>query len=445
MGTLAVQLAEAVAAQYQARLPARILAKGRDLLLNAAAVAIAGHDHPGWKSLSSGWPPPPAPAAGRRGGPGRLRDPGAGQVALLFTAAASVHDFDDGHIDTLIHPSCVNMGAALGSASLAEVTGRDFLTAFLLGCELEIRFARALTPEALDRGWDLDGVCGPLSAAITSALLLGAGPEMLGNAVSIAASSTLGHLSSAGSMLRPFVTGKASANGVASALLSRRGFTASPGALDSPRGLGSALVQRPAVFRTVTAGLGTEWLLDEVLIKRYPCAILLHPVVDAALALRAAAPDDTGRMSTTVRCSPLTARLTSCAHPADGLQAKISAQHCVATALREGRVLMEHFTDEYTRAMTAAAAQIRVDADAHLPPPAAEVMAGPAAGTASGRARPAVFRSGKHTPAPDEVAMKARSVLRDQRQDGVAESLITFLSAIDEQPDVRSLMTATCG
>jgi 2-methylcitrate dehydratase PrpD len=139
---------------------------------------------------------------------------------------------------------------------------------------------------------------------------------MIATAVGIAASSTLGHQSSAGSVLRPFVMGKAAANGVAAALLARQGFTASPGALDSPRGLGAALVQRPAVFSTVTSGLGTEWLLDEV---------------------------------TTV------------------------------------------------------------------------------------------------TTAHGGSAGKARNVLRDQRHDGVAEFLVTFLPAIDEQPDVRALMTATCG
>jgi 2-methylcitrate dehydratase PrpD len=260
MEPLAVRLAEAVAVRYRAGLPARILNTGRDLLLNAAAGAIAGREHPGWKTLSS---------AGKPGTPG---EPGASQIALLFAAAAaaaaaSVHDSDDGPIATVSHPSGVNMGAALGASSLAPVTGRDFLTAFLLGCETELRFARALTPEAPNRGWDLDGVCGPLSAAITAALLLGAGPGTLGNAVGIAASSTAGHRSGAGSLLGVFVAGKAAANGVTAALLSRQGFTASPGALDSPRGLGSALVQRPGVFGTVTDGFGTEWLLDGITLR----------------------------------------------------------------------------------------------------------------------------------------------------------------------------------
>lgn len=264
MGTVAAQLAEAVVVQYRAGLPPRILDKGRDLLLNAAAVAIAGRDHPGLTVLKSGWPPPPGPGAGA----GRLRDPGAGQVALLL-AAASAQDLDDGDDRTLIHPSGVNMAAALGAASLTDVTGRDFLTAFLLGCETELRFARSLTPGAREQGWDLDGVCGTLSAAITAALVLGAGPETLATSVGIAASSTLGHQSSAGTVLRPFILGKAAANGVTAALLSRQGFTSSPSALDSPRGLGAALVQRPAVFSTVASGFGTEWLLDQVSAQRH--------------------------------------------------------------------------------------------------------------------------------------------------------------------------------
>lgn len=458
MASVASQLAEAVTGQYQAGLPERILSKGKDLILNAAAVAIAGRDHPGWITLHDGWParelPAPLPAGrpeiGRsKASPPetsrRLRGrPGASRTALLFTAAANMLDFDDGDIATLVHPTCVNLGAALGAAALADITGRDLLTACLIGCEIELRLARALTPEALVRGWDLNGVCGTISAAVTSALLLGASADVLANAVSIAASSTLGQLAAAGSMLKFYVIGKASANGVTSALLSRRGFTASLGALESRRGLGAALVQRPGAFDAVTGALGTEWLLDDVLIKRYPCAILLHPVIDAALQLRAAAPAGSGTMTPAVRCSPLTQRLTSRPRPADGLQARVSAQHCAVTALREGTVDLEHFTDVYTGAMRDEAAQVRVEADDRLSAAQAEVRGRWQPGTPDRPAMTEAFQSGLRAPAPGEVVAKARHVLRDPRYEGAAESLVTFISAIEQQPDVRPLISATC-
>jgi 2-methylcitrate dehydratase PrpD len=438
MGSLALRLGDAVADQYQAGVPAAILSKGKDLLLNAASVAIAGREHPAWMLLSRASSTPLGHPTSRH----ELR--GARQTALLFAAAANVHDFDDGDAATLVHPTCVNLGAALGAATLKDVTGRDLLIASLIGCEMELRFARALGPDALARGWDLNGVCGTLSAAITAALLLGSSPEVLASALSIAASSTLGQLSSIGTMLKFFVIGKASANGLASALLSARGFTASSHALDSPRGLGAALIRRPDAFDSVADKFGTEWLLEEVFIKRYPCAILLHPVVDAALQLRAITQGEAGTKDVSIRCHPLTAQLTSRPRPADGLDAKVSAQHCAATALREGNVGLAHFTDGYVSATAAAASRIRIEASDRLAPTEAEAEVCTDRPESSDLDVPCAVRSVLSSPVAREVTEKARHLAPDRQRRELAESLIAFVSNMQEQPDVRLLLDISC-
>ena len=431
MPGLAAQLAGAVLGQYRAGVPDRILLMGKNLLLNAGAVSVIGRDHPGCTWL---------PADG--GSTGSLS---AGQVATRFAVTANVFSFDDGHIETLTHPGCVNIGAALGIASLADVTGRDFLTAFLLGCEMEIRFARALAPDALTQGWDLNGVCGTLSAAITASLLLRASADMLGNAISIGASCTLGQLSSVGSIIESYIVGKASANGVSCALLSRSGFTASAGALDAPRGLGAALVQRPDVFCGVTDALGTEWLLDELVIARYPCATFLHSLVEAALLLRSTSPEESQRSAPTILCSDLAARLGYRPRPADGLEARASAQHCAATAFREGALSLEHFTDDYAVAMAATTAEICIEVNDRLSLQQAEAMIRPAFGRVPEGPSAQIHRSRARGLTADEVLAKARRVLNSQQHEGLADSLITLISALEKQPSVRRLLTVMIG
>jgi 2-methylcitrate dehydratase PrpD len=431
MAGLATQLADAVLGQYQAGVPDRILIMGQSLLLNAGAAAIIGREQ-----LDRGWLPDADALTGNRS-PGR--------AAARFAMAAHACGFDDGHVETLTHPGSVNIGAALGIASLADVSGRDFLTAFLLGCETGIRLARALAPESLAQGWDLNGISGTLSATVTAALLLGASADMLGNAVGMGASCTLGQLSSVGSMLESYVVGKASANGVSCALLSRGGFTASPGALDAPRGLGAALVQDPGVFSAVTDNLGAEWLLDELIINRYPCAIFLQPVVDAVLKLRAASVEESQRSAPIVLCSDLAAQLGSRPFPADGREAQASVQHCAATALREGGVSLEHFTDEYTAAMAATTGAVRIEVNGRLSLRQAEALIEPASGEAAERHEVRVHRSREYGLPAAEVPTRARVILGSQRQEGLADSLIALTSDLAEQPNVHRLLTAMIG
>ena len=431
MAALAAKLADAVLGQYQAGVPARILHIGQNLLLNAAAAAVIGRDHPActWLSDDS--------ALGAR--------LSASQVATRFAVSANAQGFDDGHIETLTHPGCVNIGAALGIASLTDVAGRDFLSAFLLGCEMEIRLARAVAPEALAQGWDLNGICGTLSAAMTATLLLGASEESLGNAVGLAASCTLGQLSAVGSVLERYILGKASANAVSCALLSQRGFTASIRALDDPRGLGASLVQRPDVFSSVTDTFGTDWLLEDLAISRYPCAIFLQPVVDAALMLRAASPEESHGSAPTILCNELAARLGSRPRPANGLEAQASAQYCAETAFREGAVGPEHFTDHYVAAKSAAAADVGLEVNHLLPLQQAEATIRRDCDSAPDRLSTPVHRSGTSGLAADEVPGRARKLLGSQRCQGLADYLIMLTSELAERPDLGRLPAVVTG
>jgi 2-methylcitrate dehydratase PrpD len=357
---------------------------------------------------------------------------------LLVAAAANVDDFDDADIETLTHPTSVNLAAAVAAASVSRAKANDFLSAVAIGCELELRLARALSPSALDRGWDLNGVVGAISSAVVTALLVSPTQEVVLGGIGIGASSTLGQLNQAGTMLKPFVIGKAAANGVSAALLSDHGFTSSATALEAVRGLGQALTDRRECFDDAAASFGHEWLLEQIIVKRYPCGIVLHPAIDAALQLRRG---DAWRTadSFTVRCHPLSSGLIS-RQPGDPLQAKLSAAYCVAAALRDGGVDLRHFGHEAVLDCSYEGRPIHVVSSEALRLPEVEIAA-LKFNQRGGSEALASERSTLKVGLEDSVMGKARRLLGHYLPDQV-DSLVEGISRLDRDDDVQLIVSA---
>lgn len=353
MTSIAEQVADHAAAAYREPLRPDSAAAGKRLLMNAAALAPHGSRHPVIHTLAEAWPP--RAVDGERQA---VRSPLT--IAGAVASAINVDDYDDAHLDTLVHPACVNLGAGISVASFKPVSGAELLSAFAIGCELELRLAIALLPEALERGWDLNGVCGTLSAAVTASLLLDPSPARVANAIEVAASSTLGLLGGVGSPVKVYTVGKAAQNGVAAALLASTRFTAPSECFESPRGLCQALIQRTDAFGSVTADFMSLGVLPRTVVKRYPCAILLHPYVDAVRELCASGQQVTW---VTARCNPRVLERVDRPKPANGLEAKVSAQYCIATILDEGQLGVSHFEDARVASARPADAQITLVED----------------------------------------------------------------------------------
>lgn len=151
------------------------------------------------------------------------------------------------------------LGAALAIGQLRPVNGKRWLTAFALGCETHLRFARALDRDLVERGWDPTGPCGVLGAATAAAVIVGTDVQALAATWGAAAGQTLGHGRAADGGLAGLHAGQAAANGVLAALLVNAGFTASSRAFEAPRGLLTALVGHHDTNRLL-AGWG-EWML----------------------------------------------------------------------------------------------------------------------------------------------------------------------------------------
>ena len=79
----------------------------------------------------------------------------AQHAALINGIASHVHDYDDTHLETIIHPTGPIAAALLSFAQSLDrpVSGQDFLAALAAGIELECKAGLAVWPSHYDVGW----------------------------------------------------------------------------------------------------------------------------------------------------------------------------------------------------------------------------------------------------------------------------------------------------
>jgi 2-methylcitrate dehydratase PrpD len=317
---------------WERPLPAPVEREASRSLLNTLGVAVGGSRHEAVEILLAVAPRPQDGAATVPGRPERL-DPY--YAAMATGLAAHLDDFDDTHLETVVHPGAAALSAVLAVGPQASASGPAALLAFALACEAQLRVAAAITPWNFDAGWQVTGTVGGIGAAAGAALLLGLDATAMANALGIAASETLGLRVAHGTMIKASHPGKAAANGVLAALLARRGFTGPT--LEAPRGYFEVLSGEWVPGR-LGDELGVRWELSLNTYKPYPGGIVSHPAIDAAIALAAQLPDPGAIESILVRCHPLVPELTADPAPADPLRARFSTPHAVAVGLLDGEV-----------------------------------------------------------------------------------------------------------
>ncbi len=327
-------------------LPPEVARAARRSLLNVLGTAVSAAGTDTVRVLLAA-----ASAAGADGDvplPGLARTLDPYWAALAIGTAAHLDDFDDTHLATVIHPGASTLAAVLSLVPETEPSGQRFLGAFAAGCEAQLRIGCAVSPAHYDHGWHITGTCGVFGTAVAAAVLLGLDAATTASALSLAATMTVGHREAFGTMTKPLHAGKAAANGVLAARLAAAGRTG-PADILGPGGVLEVLAN--AVHRD-RLGLGWpdghSWELELNTIKTYPCGVVAHPAMDAAIDVfprLAGAGGAAAITGITLRCNPLVPELMGLAQPEDGLRARFSARHGVAVGLRYGRAGLAEFSD----------------------------------------------------------------------------------------------------
>ena len=265
-------------------------------------------------------------------------------AALLNGISSHTFDFDDTHLKTIIHPAGPVASALLALAEHTGASGRALIDALVLGIDVSCRVGNAMYPDHYDRGWHITGSTGTVGAAAGCARLLGLSEAQTAMALGIAASQPIGMREQFGSMTKPFHPGGAARAGLMSALLAQQGFTASPKALEAPRGMMQTISTKND-WSEITQGLGQQFEIALNTFKPFACGIVIHPCIDGCAQLRAQGITPEQIASLEIRVHSLVLELTGKKEPADGLQAKFSVYHGCAAGLMFGRAAEEEFSD----------------------------------------------------------------------------------------------------
>ena len=280
---------------------------------------------------------------------GRTEKVDMGSAALLNGITSHTFDFDDTHLKTIIHPAGPVASAVLALAEHTGSSGREVIDALVLGIDVSCRVGNAMYPEHYDRGWHITGSTGTLGAAAACARLLKLDVQKTAMALGIAASQPVGMREQFGTMTKPFHPGGAARAGLMSALLASQGFTASPKALEAPRGMMQTVSTRND-WNEITHELGQRFEISFNSYKPFACGIVIHPSIDACAQLRerfsreGVTAEQIERVE--LKVHSLVLELTGKKEPADGLQAKFSVYHGCAAGLTFGRAAEDEFSDE---------------------------------------------------------------------------------------------------
>lgn len=216
----------------------------------------------------------------------RLQPPSAAMVNGVFA-----HAFE---LDSMCQPSVgAHPGAALTTPGLAiaqahHTSGRDFITAFVAGCEVMYRIGEAAHHSSEQLGFHAPGLLGVFGGAVVAGRLLGLDEHRLANVLGICGSLCCGLLEfskSGGGMVKRLHQGRASESAVMAALLGKAGYEGPPNILEGDFGFLNVFGRDPDLPR-LTAGLGEVWRTLTTTIKRYACHSTAHVAVTAALELK---------------------------------------------------------------------------------------------------------------------------------------------------------------
>lgn len=271
----------------------------------------------------------------------------AATAALVHGTVAHCRDFDDTFLDSVVHPGSTVIATALAVGEAELRPDEEIATAILVGYEAAARIGAVAGRRFHARGFHATGIVGPLGAALVAARLYRLSAAATADALGLAASMSGGLMAFVddGAWSKWLHAGWSAHGGIVAAQLAAQGFRGPRGVLDGRHNLFAAFIDAPAPGADALCGdLGRRWQGGAAHFKYYPCAHVIQPYLDAAIALRERHGLEPGMIervtcaiapwAVPIVCTPRAPKL----RPASDMDAIASLPYQVAVALTDGRV-----------------------------------------------------------------------------------------------------------
>ena len=268
-------------------LPAAVVERTKQLFLDFLACTLGGH-----RIADSSAPITRGVANLVRGAQGACTVIGEADLyppqyaALLNGTYAHSMDYDDIHRGAVMHPAVTIFPTLLALGEDSGVSGKDFLTAAVVGYDVANKIGKAHGTFVHARGFHPTGTTGIFASTLAGASILGLPVEQARNAFGMNISQSAGaqQYEVNGSWDKRIHTGLAAHNAIVSLFLAREGYRGSVDPIEGKHGYFALYASKPLDAARVLDGLGTEFEVMNTAVKPYPICRCSHAAIDAVIA-----------------------------------------------------------------------------------------------------------------------------------------------------------------
>jgi 2-methylcitrate dehydratase PrpD len=258
-------------------------------------------------------------------------------------------DYDDTHLEGVVHASASCFSCALGMAAEMNASGRDLITAYIAGLEAIARIGMVAKGGLHLNGLHPTGTIAAFASSLIAGKLMNLSTEQLvmaqGNALSTAASSSRQY-SQEGAWTKRLHPGWGAAAGITAAAMARGGFIGPREVYEGEYSLYRTLTgtrYSDCDLSLATKDLGVVWESARVAVKPIPACHLVHACSDAAVALARAHTIKAAEVKSIRALIPAQAVPIVCEpsaqrrRPVSSYAAQFSIYHAVAASLARGK------------------------------------------------------------------------------------------------------------
>lgn len=288
-------------------------------------------------------------------------------AALINGTTGHSQDYDDDHREGTQHASVAVLPAVLALAEKYGKSGKEVMTAYILGSDITIRAGEVFGGTSYYAGWHLTGTCGVFGATAGACKIMGLNEQQYVDAFGVAGSEAAGidEFNTTGAWTKRFHAGQSAMDGVLAAYMGKQGYFAPATIFDGVHGFFNCFsfkggscgydatlpngIQFP---ERMTDQLGKKWEMADNSIKLYSCCRFTNNFCDCAIDIHnqpgfdwtkvKAIHAECNRFTDERLCRPVDIKR----HPINVVNAQFSLFYEIACGLVKGRVLPESFTDE---------------------------------------------------------------------------------------------------
>lgn len=323
-------------------IPPNVRERAKDLMLDAVGIAFASTKFEfadkaldGLKFFGDGW----------RAVIGMNTRLALRDAAVMNGVLIHGLDYDDTHLEGVVHASASCFSCALAMAAEVNASGRDLIAAYIAGLEAIARIGMVAKGGLHLNGLHPTGTVAAFACSLIAGKLMGLDAEQLtmaqGNALSTAGMSSRQY-GLEGAWTKRMHPGWGAAAGITAAALARGGTIGPRQVYEGDYSLYRTLTAQrfeQCDLSLATKDLGRVWESARVAIKPIPACHLVHACSDAAVALANAHPIDPAQVKSIralvpeqafpIVCEPAAKRR----RPVSSYAAQFSLYHAVAASL----------------------------------------------------------------------------------------------------------------